>query len=278
MRWLRRLRARLKYRRYDADLREEIEVHRAMTEADLRCRGASAADARAAASRALGNVTLAREEARAVWLAPWLDSLWQDSRYALRSLRKSPGFALTAILTLGAGIGLNVSLFTIFNALALQGWAVHHAQEIVVPFARPVGTRGFTHWFTYAEYVALRDRTTTLGSVVAYSGGSGRVFQSEGADYNRPYDHVQFQGVSANYFDALGIDIAHGRGFLPGEDVPGVAAPVAVLTHTFWQNQLNADPSVVGGALRSAAGAARCVSASPSTCSIVGNSYCTLIM
>ncbi len=250
MRWLRRLRARLKYRRYDAELREEIEVHRAMTEADLRSRGASADEARAAASRALGNVTLAREDARAVWLAPWLDSLWQDSRYALRSLRKSPGFALTAVLTLAAGIGLNVSLFTIFNALALQGWNVRSAHEIVVPFARPVGTRGFTHWFPYAEYQTLRDQTTTLASVVAYSGGSGRVFQSEGTDYNRPYDHVQFQGVSANYFDALGIDIAHGRGFLPGEDVPGAAAPVAVLTHAFWQNQLNADSTVVGRTLR----------------------------
>ena len=233
MRWLRRLRARLKYRRFDAELREEIEAHRAMTEADLRSRGASPGEARAAASRALGNVTLAREDARAIWLAPWIDSLWQDSRYALRSLRKSPGFAVTAVLTLGAGIGLNVSLFTIFNALALQGWDVRNAHEIVVPFARPVGTRGFAHWFPYGEYATVRDQTTTLASVVAYLGGSGRVFQSEGTDYNRPYDHVQFQGVSANYFDALGIDIAHGRSFLPGEDTPGVAAPVAVLTHAF---------------------------------------------
>jgi predicted permease len=250
MRWLRRLRARLKYRRFDAELREEIEVHRAMAEADLRSRGASQQEARAAASRALGNVTLAREDARGVWLAPWLDSLWQDSRYALRGLRKSPGFALTAILTLGVGIGLNVSLFTIFNSLALQGWNVRDAHEIVVPFARPVGTRNFTHWFSYGEYVCLRDGTTTLASVVAHSGGSARVFQSDGADYDRPYDHVQFQGVSANYFEALGIDIRQGRGFLPGDDVPGAAAPVAVLTHTFWQNQLNADPAVVGRTLR----------------------------
>ena len=242
MRWLRRLRARLKYRRFDAELREEIDLHRAMVEADLRSRGASPTEARAAASRAMGNVTLAREEARAVWLAPWLDGLWQDSRYALRSLRKSPGFALTAVLTLGAGIGLNVSLFTIFNTLAVQGWNARRAHEIVVPFSRPVGTRGFRHWFPYAEYVSFREQTTTLASVVAHSGGSARLFQSEGTDYGRPFDHVQFQGVSANYFDALGIDIAQGRGFLPGEDVPGVPASIVVLTHAFWQNQLNADP------------------------------------
>jgi putative ABC transport system permease protein len=89
-----------------------------------------------------------------------------------------------------------------------------------------------------------------LESIVAHSGGSGRVFQSEGADYDRAYDYAQFQGVSANYFAALGIDIARGRGFLPGEDAAGAPAPIAVLTHAFWQNQLGGDPAVVGRTLR----------------------------
>ena len=250
MSWWTRLRARIRYRHFDADLREELEVHRAMKEADLQRRGSSAAEARVGASRALGNVTLAREAARGVWLAPWLDTLWQDSRYALRSLRKSPGFALTAILTLGFGMGLNVSVFAVFNSLALKGWDVRDAHEIVVPFARPVGNRGFSHWVTYAEYEHLRDGSRTLASVVAHSGGSGRVFQSDGTDYNRDYDYVQFQGVSANYFAALGIDIDRGRGFLPGEDAAGVPAPIAVLTHAFWQNQLGGDPDVLGRTLR----------------------------
>ena len=250
MGWVRRLRARIKYRRFDAELREELEFHRAMKEADLLRRGSSPADAHAAASRALGNVTLAREEARGIWLAPWLESLWQDSRYAVRSLRKSPGFTLAAVLTLGLGSGLNVSVFTVFNVLALQAWDVRDPQEIVVPFARPVGNRGFSDWMSYAEYVHLRDQTKTLASVVARLGGSGRVFQSEGLDYDRPYDYAQFEGVSANFFDALGIGIAHGRGFQPGEDAPGVPLPVAVVTHSFWQNQLGADPAVIGRTLR----------------------------
>lgn len=250
MGWLRRLRARIRHRHFDAELREELDVHRAMKEADLQDRGASPADARMAASRALGNVILAREESRGVWLAPWLDSLWQDTRYALRSLRKSPGFTLTSVLTLGFGIGLNVSVFTVFNVLALRGWDVRDPGEIVLPFARPVGNRGFSNWMSYAEYVHLRDHTKTLASVLATSRGSGRVFQSDGTDYDRAYDYVQFQGVSANFFTALGIDIVMGRGFQPGEDDPGKPAPVAVVTHAFWQNQLGADPAVIGRTLR----------------------------
>jgi hypothetical protein len=229
MSWWGRLRARIKYRHFDADLREELEVHRAMKEADLEKLGASPAAARSGASRAMGNVTLAREDARGVWLAPWLDSVWQDSRYALRSLRKSPGFVLAAVLTLGFGIGLNVSVFTVFNGLALKGWDVRGAQQIVVPFARPVGNRGFSRWMTYAEYEHLRDGTRALASMVAHSGGSGRVFQSDGTDYNRDHDYVQFQGVSANYFAALGIDIARGRGLLPGEDATGAPAPLVAV-------------------------------------------------
>jgi predicted permease len=250
MSWLRRLRARIKYRDFDADLREELELHRAMKETELLESGASATDARRGASRALGNITLAREAARGVWLAPWLETLGQDTRYALRSLRKSPGFALAAILTLGFGIGLNVSVFTVFNVLALLGWDVRDPEEIVLPFARPVGNRGFSNWMTYAEYVHLRDHTQTLASLLASSGGSGRVFQSDGTDYDRAYDYVQFQGASANFFAALGIDIVMGRGFLPGEDDDGKPAPVAVVTHAFWQNQLGADPGVIGRTLR----------------------------
>jgi predicted permease len=249
MSWFRRLRARLKYRDFDAQLREELDVHRAMKEADLRERGASAVEARTSASRALGNVTLAREDARGIWLAPWIESLWQDARYALRSLRKSPGFALAAILTLGFGIGLNVSVFTVFNVLALRAWDVRDPGEIVLPFARPVGNRRFSNWISYAEYVHLRDHTQTLAALVATSGGSGRVFQSEGTDYDRAYDYVQFQGASANFFTALGIDIVMGRGFLSGEDDDGKPAPVAVVTHAFWQNQLGADPHVIGRTL-----------------------------
>src|SRR5215472_1421011 len=103
---LRRLRYLMQRDRMEADLAEEMAFHRAMIERD----GAPAA--------VMGNVTLAREEARAVWIWPWLESIWQDARYGLRALRKQPGFTVVALMALGSAIGINTSLFTLFNAIA----------------------------------------------------------------------------------------------------------------------------------------------------------------
>jgi hypothetical protein len=86
LRLLRRLRARVKYRHFERDLVEEIEFHRAMKEAELRAGGLVPSDARPAAARALGNVTLVREDSRSVWIARWLEHGWQDARYAAWSV------------------------------------------------------------------------------------------------------------------------------------------------------------------------------------------------
>jgi hypothetical protein len=102
MKLLRRLDYLMHRRTRDAELAEEMEFHRAMGPASL------------------GNTTLAREDARAVWIWPWLESVVQDLRYAIRNLRRQPGFALLAILTLGVAIGLNTSFFTVFDGRRLR--------------------------------------------------------------------------------------------------------------------------------------------------------------
>src|SRR5882724_10037611 len=103
MKLLRRLRYLLHRRKMDAELAEEMEVHRAMLAED----GLPPA--------AIGNATLAREDARGVWIWPWLESFWQDATYAIRNMRRQPAFTITALLALGSAIGINTSLFTIFN-------------------------------------------------------------------------------------------------------------------------------------------------------------------
>jgi predicted permease len=247
--WLRRARARLRYRKFDDDLRRELEIHRELKEEELRAAGHAGDGAAARAARALGNVTLQREDARRVWIAPWVESAWQDVRYAIRSLRKSPGFALAAVLTLGIGIGFNASVFSMFNTLALRSWDVRDPGGIVLPFARPVGTRGFSNWLPYGEYVHLRRNTKTLSAMVASLGGSGRMYQSAGQDIERPNVYAQYRGVSTNFFEAFGIAVAHGRGFVEGEDTETSPARVAVITHDLWQTELGADPDVIGRTL-----------------------------
>src|SRR5436190_4589732 len=117
--------------RVQDDIAAEMEFHRAAHRRTLEKNGLSAQEAEIESRRAMGNVTLAREDARAVWLAPWLEGIWQDAAYAVRVLCREPGFALLAIGALTAGIGLNSSLFTVYSSLAMKPWAVRDPGRVV---------------------------------------------------------------------------------------------------------------------------------------------------
>src|SRR5437870_2006807 len=110
---LRRVRYWFGSRQAAADLAEEIEFHRSLAARDL-------GGDEAASRRSMGNSTLAREDARGVWIWPWLESFWQDLGYGVRAMRRQPGFTAVALLALGSAIGINTSLFTAFNAVALR--------------------------------------------------------------------------------------------------------------------------------------------------------------
>ena len=114
---MQRLLDRFRRDRLGADLEEELRFHREQAERDARATGMSELEARRAASRALGNVTLAREAARERWSIPSVEHFLRDVRLALRSLARSPGFTATVILTLGLGIGANVAMFTVVDRL-----------------------------------------------------------------------------------------------------------------------------------------------------------------
>ena len=117
---LRRLLHFLRRSRHDADLRDEIEAHRAHRQDALERDGLAPGAAARASRRAIGNVTLAVEDARDVWAMRVLDSVRQDVRAAVRGLRKSAGFSAVVIGTLALGIGANTSLFSIFNSLIMR--------------------------------------------------------------------------------------------------------------------------------------------------------------
>ena len=114
--WLRR-------DRLDAELAEELRFHREHLARDERARDARADEADHAARRRLGNVTRVREQARDRWSIPWLDHLQQDVRYAIRGLRREPGFAAAVILTLGLGIGANAAMFNVIDQLMFRPFA-----------------------------------------------------------------------------------------------------------------------------------------------------------
>jgi len=191
MRWLRRFRARIRYRHFEGDLQAEIETHRSLLQDDLARSGADNEAARAAAARALGNVTLQREQARGVWLAPWLESLWQDARYGVRSLRRSPAFSLAALATLTIGLALATMMFTAFSVFALNPWKVAHTRglaQLRLEGGPPDRQRGFS--LADVEDIAARSRT--VSAIGAYrmrycDARSGEIFTlNQGRFSGRP--------------------------------------------------------------------------------------------
>ena len=232
---LRRLRARIRYRNFDRDLRDEIDDHRAMAARDA---GPDAPAHRVA--RLMGNTTLAREEARAVWITPWIDGLRQDAVYAVRTLRAAPGYTVTALLILTVGIGLNTTLFAIANGMLGKPWALPEPETLVTIFQRQIAAADGRALVGVpaAEFTYLRDHATT---VAVTASREAPVHLEAGAI------EISVTGrfVSGNYFGTLRAPVALGRQLDPHDDRPG-AANVVVLSHHAWQTTFGGDGAIVG--------------------------------
>jgi putative ABC transport system permease protein len=229
----RRLLYFLRRSRYDADLREEIATHRILRQDALERDGLTSADAAWASRRALGNIELAVEDARDVWTARVVDHLRQDVRFAVRGLRKSPGFALVAIGTLALGIGANTAMFSIFSSLILRPLPVRD------PGSLALLTNG--SW-SYPIWQVIRARETELfDSAFAWS---NQRFDLSSSGQTDPVDGAY---VSGRFFDVLGVTAIRGRMITPADD--GGAAPdgpVAVISHRIWRQRFAGASDIAG--------------------------------
>ncbi|MGH6691165.1 MAG: ABC transporter permease, partial [Gammaproteobacteria bacterium] len=249
-RLLRRLWGIIRFRRVDDELAEELQFHREMKAQELERDGLSAGEARLAAHAALGNLTRSREEARAVWIWPWLESVWQDITYAVRSLRRQPGFTLVAIVALGVAIGLNTSVFTVFAGLALRPMTglTEPSRVVTVTQASTVvrgggGERVRSIGLSYPEFRFLDEGARTVNGLVAHRALSLNL-ESEQVGRSTPA-----YGVTGDYFDVLGVRMEHGRGFLASEDRRESPARVAVLSHQLWRTRFGGR-TIVGEQIR----------------------------
>ncbi|MPY87056.1 MAG: FtsX-like permease family protein [Luteitalea sp.] len=232
-----RLRALLRRRQLEQDLQDEVAFHLAMREDQLRTSGAI--DAGAGARRRFGSVTKIREDLREAWaFAPRMSSLLQDLKYAARTLRRSRGFAVVVVLTLGLGIGANTAFFSIINAALLRPLGYADADRLV-SVHEGFPQRGIDRFpFSALDFDDFRSYQQSFERVAAYRNvpfelsGGGNPERIEGAK------------VSANLFRTLGVNPIVGRSFSTAEDRPGVN--VAILSWGLWQQRYAANPSIVG--------------------------------
>ena len=253
MSWLRVLASRVRglSTKRQLELGDELRAHLEMaTEENVR-RGMPPEEARYAAHRAFGGVEQTKEAYRERRGLPAIESVFQDVRYGLRTLRKSPGFTIVAILALALGIGVNTTLFTAYDAVALKPLPVG-GTDTVMRIKRwfVSGSRGDDQYaFSYPEYIFYRERGSLFTSMVAAS-WPVRVFAAlpNAAESNRfgEPEKATAQLVSANYFSALSVPALAGRTFLPEDD----QRPTVVISYPFWQRKFNADTQALGKTVR----------------------------
>ena len=240
--------------RAEQDLAREVESHLVLIADELERRGMSPEEARLAAKRSYGGVEQAKQAYRDEHYLSWLEHTVQDLRHAVRALARSPGFTLVAIVTIALGVGVNTTLFTAYNAVALKPLPVADASSVVrarrMLESHSIGENQYA--FSYPEYTNLRDHQNAFQSVVAASWpvrvlASGTHEASGSANQFRP---AQAQIVSSNYFGALGIDAKLGRVFGPSDDGGPGGNPVVVLSYPYWERLYSGDSQALGSALR----------------------------
>ncbi|HYN06169.1 MAG TPA: ABC transporter permease [Vicinamibacterales bacterium] len=225
--WIRRLGYLLRRRKLEDELRLEMEAHRAEM----------------GAPPAFGNTLRLREEARDAWGWRWLDDLVQDTRFAWRMLRHSPGFALTAIVTLALGIGVNIGMFSLINGLLLRP-LYPGADDVFGVHSRSTKPSGRNRAFSYPNYRDIREGTTDIFANLAAS-STGFVGLDVGGGPRSTYASA----VTANYFQVFAAPPAHGRAFTAEEEHPGAGIRVAIISYSLW-GQRGADPDMLGRLVR----------------------------
>ena len=239
--WLWRLAGAVRKGSLERDMQDEMDFHlQREIEENVR-QGMSAGEARAAALRRFGGVAGVKESYRETHSLPALRVLWQDVRYGVRMLRRNPGFSLLVVLCLTLGIGANASVFSWIEGILLRPFPLVEHQERLMAVAGidrgANGARTDVSWPDFQDYA----RNCTLFDAFLVDRITGTTL-SIGDRAERAPASV----VSANYFDALGVQPILGRGFRPEEDFGRNAHPVTVISYTLWQDRFHGDPTIIG--------------------------------
>jgi predicted permease len=259
---LRRFMARLlnfvARRKAEERMREEIDEHIALQAAENLRAGLSPAEARRAAILKFGAVEAVKESYRAERGMPFIETVLQDLRYALRMISRSPGFAIVAILTLALGIGANTAIFSVIDAVMMGSLPVRDPQELVLlswmtrtetkvngsSYGDCKGSHTSDCVFSVPFSRTVRTQSKSFSGLAVFAGPLDINFSG-----NRPAVIAHGEYVSGDFFSTLGLKTILGRPLGPADDQPS-APPAIVLNYTCWQRAFGSDPSAVGRTVR----------------------------
>lgn len=241
MQWTLRFWTYLNLRRKNFDdLSEEMRLHLQERVEQLQSEGLDPQEARRQARIAFGNVVLAEERSREVWQSPLLESTWRDVRFAMRQLRRSPGFTIAAILTLALAIGANAVVFSTLNAFLLRPLNVAHPERL---YQLQHGDEASAYQ-SYPDYLDLRDRNRSFDSLIAYT------VDEVGLEAGGDPTEVWVEEATGNYFSALGLQPYLGHFFQASDEHGAGSAPSIVLSYEYWHTHFHDDRSIVGRVVR----------------------------
>jgi predicted permease len=224
----------------ESDLDEELRSHLDMlTEENIRA-GMPPQEARRAARIEVGGIDRLKEQVHEVQAGNWLHSIASDCRYGVRQLRKNPGFAAVAILTLALGIGANTALFSVVNGVLLNPLPYPHPEELVSIAQKLPPFEQFA--ISYPDFLDWTRMNRTFQALAAYRQNNFNLTGSGEAQ------HLKATQVSASFLPLLGVNPLIGRNFLAEEDRRG-AAHVVMLSASLWKSKFGASPEILGKTL-----------------------------
>jgi len=235
-----RIKGVLRRDRLDRDLDEELRSHLEMRAQDNISAGMNAGEARYDAQRRFGNTTLLKEDTRAADIISWLDTAARDLRYAIRMLRRSPGFTAVAVLTLALGVGANTALFSVVNGVLLNPLPYPHPEQLVtLSESKPNFDTGSISYPNFRDWQKDNHTFTSIAIARGYSYSLTGLGEAE---------QVRARFISSDFFTLLGVNPVAGRTFSQGEDEIG-AAPIAMISAGLWKRKFGSSPDAVGKSL-----------------------------
>src|SRR5271168_2943395 len=240
--WL-RVKALVMRKKLERDLDEELQFHLAMRAEKNRPLGIAANDAQAAARRRFGNVSLVKEDCREHWTFTWMETVWQDARYAARTLAKSPGFVAVVVFSLILGIGANVSIFSVMNTVMLRALPYPQPEQLMAICPASKEDPKYDDMPPLAEIADWKKANQVFENIAAVGGIWKGAVTGAGEPGQAP-----IQTVTADFFAVVGVQPALGRVFRADEGHKLFQS--VVISDGLWKKKFNGDPGVLGKTFR----------------------------